>query len=67
MKLPPEKTAELEAERDWILWKIEEHKKWKRTGDSEFCYSLDPDEHKADKKRLTEIKATLKTLKRKTA
>lgn len=60
MDLPPEKLAELEAERDWILWKIEEHKKWKKTGDSEYCYSLDPSEYQADVKRISEIKAFLK-------
>jgi hypothetical protein len=61
MDLPPEKLAELEAERDWILWKIEEHKKWKKTGESEYCYSLDPGERQSDVKRLSEIKELLKT------
>jgi hypothetical protein len=60
MNLLPEKLAELEAERDWLLWKKEEHKKWKKSGDSEYCYSQDPGEQQTDAKRLTEIKALLK-------
>lgn len=64
MNLPPEKLAELQAERDWLLWKMEEHKKWKKTGESEYCYSLDPGERQSDKKRLSEIKALLKTKKK---
>ncbi|MCB0722537.1 MAG: hypothetical protein KDC73_03885 [Ignavibacteriae bacterium] len=62
MKLPPEKLAELQAERDWILWKMEESKKWKLTGDSEFSYSWDPEEYHADKNRLSEIKKLLKPI-----
>ena len=61
MNLPLDKLAELQAERDWLLWKMEEHRKWKRTGNSEYCYSLDPGERQTDAKRLSQIKELLKT------
>jgi hypothetical protein len=63
MNLPPEMLAELQAEHDWILWKMEEDKKSGKTGISEYTYCRESGEYQEDVKRLKEIKLLLKPVK----
>ena len=56
MNFSPEMLAELQAEYDWILWKMEENKK---SWNSEYKYSRESGEYKQDLKRLKEIKLIL--------
>ena len=64
MRIPTDELAELQAEHDWLIWKCEENKKFRKKGDSEFNYNEDPSEKKKDKTRLSELKKILKNLKK---
>jgi hypothetical protein len=57
MSLPQEKLAELQAEYDWLGWKLDEHKK-SASGDSEYFYN-DRKEKQRDINRRAEIKKIL--------
>ena len=58
MSLPQEKLAELQAEYDWLGWKLDEHKK-SVSGDGEYFYN-DRKEKQSDIDRRAEIKNILK-------
>lgn len=57
MSLPQEKIAELQAELDWIGWKLEEHQK--PSPEAEFFYD-DPGEMRIDLDRRSELLKILK-------
>lgn len=58
MSLPQDKIAELQAELDWIGWKLEEHQK-AVSGGGEFFYD-DPGEMRIGLDRRSELLKILK-------
>lgn len=62
MRILTDELAELQAEHDWLVWKFDENKKFKKAGESEFSYADDKESYSKDKQRLQKLKKILREL-----